>query len=151
MFRTVFIKGQFLSLASSQSVGRRGMLMATTRPLSSSAIPTRFTNDQLKQLVPYLDSQGWKYDVEQLDGGKSRDLIEKAFLFKNFTEAFAFMTEAAFHAEADAHHPEWANVYNKVIVVLTTHDCGGLSMKDVEFARVLDNIHAKHSTSLPVE
>jgi 4a-hydroxytetrahydrobiopterin dehydratase len=67
-----------------------------------------------------------------------RDAIFRRFKFKNFNEAFAFMTRVALKAERMNHHPEWFNVYSRVEVTLTTHDCGGLSDLDVELARFID-------------
>ena len=64
------------------------------------------------------------------------------FLFKNFVEAFSFMTEVAFWAEKQNHHPEWFNVYNRVEITLTTHDAGGLSLRDVKMARKIDALLA---------
>jgi len=69
---------------------------------------------------------------------EGRDAIGKSFAFADFTAAFAFMTRVAREAEALDHHPEWRNVYNRVDVVLTTHDAGGVSAKDIELARVID-------------
>ena len=69
---------------------------------------------------------------------KARDAIEKTFKFKDFNEAFGFMSRVALVAEKMDHHPEWANVYNRVDVVLTTHDAGGLSEKDVALATLMD-------------
>ena len=69
---------------------------------------------------------------------KDRDAIEKSFKFKSFSEAWAFMSRAALVAEQLDHHPEWSNVYNRVEVLLTTHDCNGLSALDIEFAKRLD-------------
>ena len=57
-----------------------------------------------------------------------------------FAEAFGFMTRVALAAEKADHHPEWSNVYNKVEIVLSTHDAGGLSEKDVALAKVIDSI-----------
>lgn len=67
-----------------------------------------------------------------------RDAITRTFVFGNFVEAFGFMTKAALVAEKMDHHPEWSNVYRTVNVLLTTHDAGGLTMKDVELARAMD-------------
>jgi 4a-hydroxytetrahydrobiopterin dehydratase len=67
-----------------------------------------------------------------------RDAIKKTFKFKDFSEAFAFMTRIALKAEQMDHHPEWFNVYNRVEVTLTTHDADGLSARDVAMARALD-------------
>lgn len=61
--------------------------------------------------------------------------IERRFKFGDFSEAFAFMTRVALLAEQADHHPEWANVYNRVDIVLTTHDAGGLSQRDVALAK----------------
>ena len=69
---------------------------------------------------------------------EGRDAIEKSFKFKSFNEAWGFMSRAALVAEKMNHHPEWFNVYNRVDVVLTTHDCGGLSELDVTLARRMD-------------
>jgi len=76
----------------------------------------------------------WKYDDK-------RDAITRKFVFADFAEAFAFMTRVAFHAEKANHHPEWFNVYNKVDIVLTTHDAGengGLSQRDIDLAVLID-------------
>ena len=79
--------------------------------------------------------------LEKLKGWskvKGRDAIEKTFRFKDFNEAFGFMSRVALAAEKADHHPEWANVYNRVDVVLTTHDADGLSEKDVKLAALMD-------------
>ncbi|NCO22467.1 MAG: 4a-hydroxytetrahydrobiopterin dehydratase [Rhodobacterales bacterium] len=73
---------------------------------------------------------------------EGRDAISKSFRFKDFGSAFGFMTRAALHAEKLDHHPEWFNVYNRVDVVLTTHDCAGLSVLDLRLARTLDELAA---------
>ena len=69
---------------------------------------------------------------------EGRDAIRKTYKFGNFVEAFGWMTRAALWAEKWNHHPEWSNVYNRVEVTLITHDCGGLSEKDVKLARKMD-------------
>ena len=69
--------------------------------------------------------------------------IARTFEFGDFSEAFAFMTRVAMIAEARDHHPEWFNVYNKIEVTLTTHDVDGVSEKDVELARFMDELVAK--------
>lgn len=73
---------------------------------------------------------------------EGRDAIQKEFRFKSFVEAFGWMTRAALWAEKWNHHPEWQNVYNRVEVVLTTHDVGGLSALDAKLARKLDALAA---------
>lgn len=74
---------------------------------------------------------------------KDRDAIRRDFKFKDFNEAFGFMSRVALAAERMDHHPEWFNVYNRVEVVLSTHDCGGLSERDVKLAKKIDAIAAK--------
>ena len=69
-----------------------------------------------------------------------RDAIARIFRFKTFNEAFGFMARVALKAEQMNHHPEWFNVYNRVEVTLTTHDCGGLSELDVKLAKFMDKI-----------
>lgn len=66
------------------------------------------------------------------------DAIERKFEFADFSEAFGFMSRVALIAEKRDHHPEWFNVYNKVEITLTTHDAGGLSLRDVKMARKID-------------
>jgi 4a-hydroxytetrahydrobiopterin dehydratase len=85
------------------------------------------------KLLPALD--GWHI----VDG---RDAIEKKFRFKDFSQAWAFMNRAALLAEKVDHHPEWFNVYNRVDVLLTTHDVDGLSMRDIDMAQAMNNFAA---------
>lgn len=72
------------------------------------------------------------------DAVEGREAITKTYVFKNFVEAFGWMTRAAILSETMNHHPEWSNVYKTVVVVLTTHDVGGLSELDVTLAGKLD-------------
>ncbi len=69
---------------------------------------------------------------------EARDAIRKTFRFKDFNAAFGWMTRVALAAEKLDHHPEWFNVYNRVEVVLATHDADGVTELDVELARVMD-------------
>jgi len=66
------------------------------------------------------------------------DRLKRDWQFKDFSEAFAFMTRVALLAEAMQHHPNWSNVYNRVSIELTTHDLGGLSDLDVQLAKSID-------------
>lgn len=67
-----------------------------------------------------------------------RPAIQREFQFKDFNRAFSFMTRVALKAEKMDHHPEWHNVYNRVKVILSTHDAGGLTTRDIELARFCD-------------
>jgi 4a-hydroxytetrahydrobiopterin dehydratase len=69
-----------------------------------------------------------------------RDAIARKFTFKDFNEAFGFMTRAALVAEKMDHHPEWSNVYRTVEVTLSTHDAGGLTEKDIALAQAMNGI-----------
>ena len=64
--------------------------------------------------------------------------IQRSFKFKNFSEAWGFMARVALLAESQDHHPEWFNVYNRVDITLSTHDCGGLSARDIKLAKAID-------------
>jgi 4a-hydroxytetrahydrobiopterin dehydratase len=75
--------------------------------------------------------KAWTHEAE-------RDAISRAFKFADFSQAFGFMTRVALLAEAQDHHPEWSNVYNRVDVLLTTHDAGGLSARDIRLAEAID-------------
>jgi 4a-hydroxytetrahydrobiopterin dehydratase len=84
--------------------------------------------------------------IDALDGlpdwdfDEGRDAITRSFLFADFSEAFAFMTRVALLAEKQDHHPEWRNVWNRVEILLTTHDAGGLSARDVVMAQAIDTV-----------
>jgi len=69
-----------------------------------------------------------------------RDAITKKFVFKDFNEAFGFMTRAALVAEKMDHHPEWFNVYKTVEVTLATHDAGGVTELDIKLAEAMDRM-----------
>ncbi len=75
----------------------------------------------------------WDYD-------EARDAITRRIMFDDFAEAFGFMARVALIAEKMDHHPEWSNVWNKVEILLTTHDCSGLSSRDVSLAQAIDAI-----------
>ena len=74
---------------------------------------------------------GWTYD-------ETRRGIARSFRFRDFSQAFAFMTRVALAAEQADHHPEWSNVWNGVDILLTTHSAGGLTQKDVDLAKRID-------------
>lgn len=90
-----------------------------------------------------LTGEARRKALEGLDGWvetDGRDAISKSFTFRNFNEAFGFMTRAALVAEKMNHHPEWFNVYKTVDVTLSTHDAGGLTDLDVVLASAMDRI-----------
>lgn len=79
-------------------------------------------------------------DLEDWDYDEARDAITRSFTFRDFTEAFGFMARVALLAEKADHHPEWSNVWNRVDILLTTHDAGGLSGRDIEMAHAIDGL-----------
>ncbi|PWS38137.1 4a-hydroxytetrahydrobiopterin dehydratase [Falsiroseomonas bella] len=73
---------------------------------------------------------------------EGRDAIRRDFRFRDFSEAWGFMGRVALLAEKQDHHPEWFNVWNRVEIVLSTHDAGGLSARDVALAQAIDALVA---------
>jgi 4a-hydroxytetrahydrobiopterin dehydratase len=71
---------------------------------------------------------------------RGRDAITRKFQFKNFDQAWRFMSRVALLAKKMDHHPEWFNVYSKVEITLSTHDAGGLSLRDIRLARAIDKL-----------
>jgi len=94
-------------------------------------MPSRLTPEDRDRLS--IDLPHW----QPVDG---REAICRTFEFADFSIAWGFMSRVALRAEQLHHHPEWFNVYNRVEVILTTHDCGGLSALDVQLARAIDDI-----------
>jgi 4a-hydroxytetrahydrobiopterin dehydratase len=92
----------------------------------------RFTGPELKDALSNLT--GWTV----VDGK-----LHKEYKFADFIHAFGFMATAALAIEKMGHHPEWFNVYNRVVVDLTTHDAQGITSKDAELAKTLDEIASK--------
>ena len=82
----------------------------------------------------------WTHDID-------REAIVRKFKFSDFAEAFGFMARVAIVAEKMDHHPEWSNVYNRVTILLTTHDCDGLSQRDAALAGVIDAMLLKSGDS----
>ena len=94
---------------------------------------TKLNQEEIQSNMDLID-QGW------LLKGK---FIHREILFKNFVEAFSFMTAVALIAEKSGHHPNWKNVYNKVNIALNTHDADGLTKKDFDLAGAIDKIYLK--------
>ncbi len=92
---------------------------------------TKLNDEERARLLPTLT--GWT-EVNE------RDAIEKSFLFQDFNAAWGFMNRVALIAEKSNHHPEWFNVYNRVHVLLTTHDADGLSLRDIALATAMNDI-----------
>jgi 4a-hydroxytetrahydrobiopterin dehydratase len=96
--------------------------------------------------MPKLEGEARKVALAELKDWREvagRDAIAKTFTFKDFNEAFGFMTRAALVAEKMDHHPEWSNVYKTVDVTLSTHDAGGVTEKDVALAKAMDRFAAR--------
>ncbi len=92
-------------------------------------------------MVKTLDPAARRRFFEEHPGWKpveGRDAAQKGFKFADFNEAFGFMARVALAAEKVDHHPEWFNVYNRVDIVLSTHEAGGLTERDVALARFID-------------
>ncbi len=94
------------------------------------------TDAERRAELPALGASGWA-------AVPGRDAIRKVWKFRNFSEAWGFMTQAALAAEKLNHHPEWSNTYNVVDVTLSTHDCNGLSRLDLRLAAAMDRLAPK--------
>jgi 4a-hydroxytetrahydrobiopterin dehydratase len=93
----------------------------------------KLTDAEHRDLIEPLLANDWAL-------AKGGDAITKTFTFKNFIQAFGWMTQVAIHAEKLNHHPEWSNVYKTVEVALTTHDADGLTPLDAKLARHMDEL-----------
>jgi 4a-hydroxytetrahydrobiopterin dehydratase len=90
----------------------------------------------VKMTAEQIDAELAKHPGWIMRGGK----LHRELVFDGFVEAFGFMTSVALVAEAMNHHPEWSNVWNKVVIDLTTHDAGGVSARDFRFAVAIDKL-----------
>lgn len=90
-----------------------------------SPLTTAEIESQLKSLM------GWSHSPQN-------KCLKKEFTFKDFVQAFSFMTQVALFSEKKNHHPEWKNIYNKIWVELSTHDADGITSKDIELAAYMN-------------
>uniref|UniRef100_A0A6U2AD27 4a-hydroxytetrahydrobiopterin dehydratase n=1 Tax=Hemiselmis andersenii TaxID=464988 RepID=A0A6U2AD27_HEMAN len=119
------------SFAAFRQAGGAGWRQESWRGFSTRMkVAVLNEGERAENLAPLLKG-GWML-VE------GRDAIKKDFEFSDFVSAFGFMARCALHAEKADHHPEWFNVYNKVAVTLSTHECDGLSSRDVALATQMD-------------
>ncbi|WP_292611365.1 4a-hydroxytetrahydrobiopterin dehydratase [Nitrobacter sp. 62-13] len=104
--------------------------------------PERFEQKEA-DMAERLSADARKAAIKALPGWSEvagRDAIARTFTFRDFNEAFGFMTRVALTAEKADHHPEWRNVYKTVEVVLATHDAGGVTERDIRLAEAMDAI-----------
>ena len=118
------IDAQYLFDAGERIHGESRLLSAIHPKSNMPALLGQEERDELQAALPQ-----WQL---------SDDRLKRQWEFKDFSEAFAFMTRVALLAEAMQHHPNWSNVYNRVTIELTTHDLGGLSDRDAQLARAID-------------
>ena len=91
----------------------------------------KLSDPQIETELKNLD--GWKHD-------QSQNAITKTFKFKNFSQAWGFMSRIALIAEKMDHHPQWSNTYNSVEIALTTHDADGISSRDIKMASAIEKL-----------
>jgi 4a-hydroxytetrahydrobiopterin dehydratase len=94
-------------------------------------MPAKLSADDRDAALAGLD--GWTFDA-------AANAISRDFKFKDFSEAFGFMTRVALAAQAADHHPDWSNSYNRVSITLSTHSAGGLTQNDIALATAIDNL-----------
>ena len=93
----------------------------------------RLTETERQEVLPTLGNTGWR-------AIEDRDALRKILKFRSFSEAWGFMSRVALSAEKLNHHPEWSNVYNRVDILLTTHDADGLSERDAALAEAIEGL-----------
>lgn len=99
---------------------------------------TPLTEEQIAKAMP--DLPGWSYD---------NDSLQKTFVFNSFKEALSFIVRLGLHAEEQQHHPNIQNVYNKVIITLSTHDAGDkVTAKDHQLAKTIEKFNWTENTNL---
>ena len=137
-----FLSGTWTQASSHKpsTLSSAAVAILTSKSFKTSAIchkrkmPTKLTPDERKNDLNSVLQNGWAMDES------GRDAIKKKFAFQDFNQAFGFMTRVAIKANKMDHHPEWFNVYNRVEVTLSTHDCSGLSQNDIKLAKFMDQV-----------
>jgi 4a-hydroxytetrahydrobiopterin dehydratase len=94
-------------------------------------MPTRLTEGEIAALATLIPA--WSLD-------QGRTGIHREWRFRDFSEAWGFMTRVALLAEQHGHHPDWSNVWNRVRITLTTHDADGLTARDLDMAQAIDDL-----------
>ena len=112
-------------------------------PNSMKISLTSMSNDQQKRYRKLSESEIESAISSLKDWAVKDSKLHRSFKFRNFVEAFTFMTEVALHAEKMDHHPEWFNVYNTVTIDLMTHDVNSISDHDIKLANQINNIFEK--------
>ncbi|KAK0179802.1 hypothetical protein PV327_005519 [Microctonus hyperodae] len=133
MATMVIIRKQLLLSGEIKSLLLHSINRNSAAVASKNKRMTKLLSDERETVLNPLLKSGW---IVQ----DNRDAIYKEFNFKDFNEAFGFMTRVAMKAEKMDHHPEWFNVYNKVNITLSSHDVNGLSHRDIKLATFIDAV-----------
>ncbi len=120
-------------------------MIGTINPFSySSTVMAKVDQGMVMSKVNLLSADELTTALNQLEGWTIKEgKLHRKFQFSSFVEAFGFMSSVALVSESMGHHPEWFNVYNRVTIDLTTHDSGGITMKDVELAKKANELAKK--------
>lgn len=110
----------------------------------SSSVMAKVDQGMLMSKVNLLSADELQTALNELEGWTIQEgKLHRKFQFSSFVEAFGFMSSVALVSESMGHHPEWFNVYNRVTIDLTTHDSGGITIKDVELAKKANELARK--------
>ncbi|MGK7879901.1 MAG: 4a-hydroxytetrahydrobiopterin dehydratase [Crocosphaera sp.] len=121
------------------------ILIGTINPFHySSSVMAKVDQGMLMSKVNLLSADELQTALNELEGWTIQEgKLHRKFQFLSFVEAFGFMSSVALVSESMGHHPEWFNVYNRVTIDLTTHDAGGITIKDVELAKKANELARK--------